>query len=130
VKASNSDSDDMFGWLLALSDDGDTLAVGAYPEQSAATGVNGDQTDASLLNAGAAYVFTRTGATWAQKAYVKPSNTHPDPHHFFYFGIGVALSNLGDSLAVGAFTEESIATGIGGDQTDFSGGSTGAVYLY
>lgn len=63
--------------------------------------------------------------------YFKASNG-PDTYGNFggQFGASVALSADGSTMAVGAFTEESIATGIGGDQTDVSGGSTGAVYLY
>ena len=40
---------------VALS--GDTLAVGALYEQSAATGIEGDQSDNSVSGAGAAYLF-------------------------------------------------------------------------
>src|SRR5690606_27309682 len=47
IKASNTDADDWFGWSLALSADGSTLAVGAPAENSKATGVNGDQADNS-----------------------------------------------------------------------------------
>jgi hypothetical protein len=131
VKASNTDAGDLFGASVALSPSGDTLAVGAPSEGSSATGVNGDDADdANVSGTGAVYVFTRTGASWAQKAYVKPSNTHRIPNQNFNFGISVALSSGGDSLAVGALTEESAATGIGGDQTDVTGGSAGAVYLY
>ena len=49
------DAGDGFGNSVALS--GDTLAVGAYIEDSSATGVNGDQTDNSAYAAGAVYVF-------------------------------------------------------------------------
>ena len=59
AKASNTGSGDQLGYTLALS--GDTLAVGAYREASAATGVNGNQADKSIPQAGAVYVFTRTG---------------------------------------------------------------------
>ena len=55
VKASNTGSGDQFGWSVAL--DGDTLAVGAIREESAATGVSGDQDDNSADRAGAVYVF-------------------------------------------------------------------------
>ena len=55
VKASNTDSGDSFGESVALS--GDALVVTAAMEDSAATGVNGDQGDNSALGAGAAYVF-------------------------------------------------------------------------
>ena len=61
--------------MLALSDDGNTLAVGAGKEDSNATGINGTQTDNSATNSGAVYVFTRSGTTWSQQAYVKASNS-------------------------------------------------------
>jgi hypothetical protein len=54
LKASNTEADDQFGWAVAL--DGDTLAVGAYVEDSNATGVNGDQTNNDANQSGAAYV--------------------------------------------------------------------------
>ena len=51
------------------------MAVAAHWESSAATGVNGNQGDDSLPQAGAVYVFTRSGTTWTQQAYLKASNT-------------------------------------------------------
>src|SRR5204863_111599 len=72
-KASNTGVVDSFGSSISLS--GDSLAVGAYGESSAATGVNGNQADNSASNAGAVYVFARMGTTWTQQAYVKASNT-------------------------------------------------------
>ncbi len=75
VKASNTDADDRFGDSVALSADGSTLAVGAVVEASAATGIGGNQADNSAQDAGAVYVFTRSGTTWSQQAYVKASNT-------------------------------------------------------
>ena len=57
VKASNADAGDQFGRGLALSADGETLAVGAANENSCATGIDGDQGDNSCVVAGAAYVY-------------------------------------------------------------------------
>jgi len=123
VKASNTGAGDDFGYSVALS--GDTLAVGALGERSAATGINGDQTDNSLRNAGAVYVFTRDGAgVWSQQAYVKASNTEADDN----FGYSVAVS--GDTLAVGANYEGSAATGINGNQANNSAAQSGAVYVF
>ena len=73
LKASNTEVGDGFGFSVAIS--GDTVVVGAHEEDSNATGVNGDQADNSAADSGAAYVFTRSGATWSQQAYLKASNT-------------------------------------------------------
>src|SRR5690554_732794 len=56
-KASNAASDDYFGGAVSLSGDGRTLAVGAQHEDSAATGVNGNQNDNSAVGSGAVYIF-------------------------------------------------------------------------
>jgi hypothetical protein len=42
---------------VALSADGNTLAVGALYEDSNATGIGGDQTNNSASNAGAVYLY-------------------------------------------------------------------------
>jgi hypothetical protein len=120
IKASNTREDAGFG-NVALS--GDTLAVGSLGESSAATGIDGDQQDTTAPGAGAAYVFKRTGTTWAQQAYIKASNTGAGDS----FGL-VALD--GDTLAVGATGERSNATGIGGDQTNNDASDAGAVYVF
>ena len=127
VKASNTQLVDQFGQALALSSDGNTLAVGASREASAATGVGGDQSDNTASNSGAVYVFTRSGGTWSQRAYVKAPNTEMGDT---FGGYGLGLSSDGNTLAVGAWQEDSAATGVGGDQSDNSVSGSGAVYLY
>ncbi|MGI8956868.1 MAG: FG-GAP repeat protein [Chthoniobacterales bacterium] len=122
LKASNSDSIDNFGIAVAAS--ADTVVVAADLESSNATGVNGDQTDNSALQAGAAYAFVRNGVTWTQQAYLKASNTDGGD----VFGNSIALS--GDTVAVGAQLEASNATGINGDQSDNSAGQAGATYIF
>jgi hypothetical protein len=126
IKSSNPDFYDQFGGAVAVSADGNTFVSGAVNESSAATGINGDQTDNSAIHSGAAYVFVRTGATWEQQAYVKASN--PDQSDFF--GLAVALSGDGNTLAVGATQEDSAATGVDGVQTDNSATDSGAVYVF
>ena len=122
LKASNTGAEDYFGSSVALS--GDTLVVGAFGEDSAARGVDGDQDDNSAPSSGAAYVFRRTGAVWRQEAYLKASNAGAGD----VFGSSVALS--GDTLAVGAYLEDSAATGVGGDQSDDTATDSGAVYVF
>ena len=94
LKASNPGANDAFGRAIAL--DGDTLAISAPGEASAATGVDGDQADDSAASAGAVYIFERADTTWEQTAYLKASNTAAESE----FGASLALD--GDTLAVGA----------------------------
>ncbi|NOY92649.1 MAG: integrin [Deltaproteobacteria bacterium] len=126
IKASNTGSGDRFGCAVALSTDGSTLAVGAWGESSSATGAGGDQADDSAWAAGAVYVFTRTGVTWTQQAYLKASN----PEVRDRFGVALSLSADGSTLAVGASGEDSSATGLNGDQADNTVSLAGAVYVF
>lgn len=129
LKASNTDAEDNFGLSVAVS--GDALVVGAGGEASKATGINGDQTDNSLLYPGAAYVFVRTGTNWSQRAYLKASNTGgpaPGEDYGDDFGNSVAIS--ADTVLVGAHAEDGNGIGINADQTVRSVRDSGAVYVY
>ena len=123
LKASNTEVRDVFGYSVAVS--GDTVVVGAYGEDSSATGVNGNQATNNAPDSGAAYVFVRSGTTWSQQAYLKASNTGAGD----YFGYSVAVS--GDTVVVGAIAEASSTTGVNGDQADNSAtNSSGAAYVF
>jgi hypothetical protein len=135
LKASNPQMSAGFGHFVALSDDGNTLAVSAYWESSNAKGIDGNQQDESIPQAGAVYVFTRQGATWAQQAYVKASNTGEAGTADSFgegdqFGFSLAMSGDGNTLAVGALTEDGGTAGIDGNQADNSAASAGAVYVF
>jgi hypothetical protein len=125
IKASNAAEGDRFGYSLAMSDDGSTLAVGAIGEDSVSTGTAGNETDNSAEQAGATYVFTRNGAAWTQQAYLKASNTQAGD----MFGFCVALSGDGSTLGVCAYDEDSSAQGIDGDQSDNRSNGSGAAYI-
>ncbi len=122
IKASNTELGDYFGNSVAIS--GNTLVVGAHGEDSAATGINGNQADNSRNSSGAAYVFIRNGVTWTQQAYVKASNTGG----FDSFGNSVAIA--GDTIAISATSEASSAVGINGNQSNNSAPDSGAVYIF
>ena len=83
-----------FGSSVALADDGDMALVGA-PNQS--------------TGAGAAYVFTRSGSTWSERAELTASDTGGG------FGWSVALPDDGHSALVGA---------------PFHNGDVGAAYVF
>lgn len=122
LKSSNTEAGDRFGQSVAIS--WDTIVVGAPNEDSGATGVNGDQSDNSAVESGAAYVFIRSSGGWSQQAYLKASNTDAGDR----FGYWVAISD--ETLVVSAIGESSNATGVNGNQSDNSAMSSGAAYVF
>ncbi len=122
LKATNSAAGDSFGISVSIS--GDTLVVGASFEDSAATGVYGNEALNSAIQSGAAYVFVRNGVTWFRQAYLKASNTDANDR----FGESVSIS--GDIIIVGASFEDSAATGVNGDGSVNSAGNSGAAYVF
>jgi hypothetical protein len=114
---------DLFGFWVAVS--GDTVAVGALGESSSTTGVNSTP-DESASGSGAAYVFTRSGTTWTQQAYLKPAAVGTSQASD-NFGISVAVS--GDTVVVGAHQEDSSTTGVN-STPDESASASGAAYVF
>lgn len=128
LKASNAGADDYFGFSVSLS--GDTLAVGASGEdasQNVITNGSAASSDNTAADSGAVYVFRRNGAVWAQEAYIKAPNAGISDS----FGRSVSLS--GDTLAVGAYGEDSsqnTVTNGAGSSSDNGALDTGAVYIF
>jgi hypothetical protein len=84
LTAADGALNDSFGDSVSIS--GDTIVVGA---EGHTVGSAGDQ--------GAAYVYTRTGASWTQQAELTANDGAQDD----FFGGSVSVS--GDTVAVGAF---------------------------
>ncbi len=120
LKASNTGGNDQFGRSVAVS--GDTVIVGANLEDGGGTGVN-PASDEAAADAGAAYVFVRSGTAWSQQAYLKASNTGAGDR----FGSSVAAD--GGTLFIGATGEDGSGSGVGPasneDATD-----AGAAYAF
>ncbi len=83
LTADDGAANDLFGWAVALS--GDTTVVGAF-------GGN--------MSRGAAYVFTRSGTVWTPQQKLTANDGAAGDN----FGFSVAIS--GDTVAVGAFTDD------------------------
>ena len=113
-----------FGRAVAIS--GDTIIVGAYNEDSCSTSVSTTAaTDNGCANAGAVYVFVRSGALWSGQSYLKAQNAGADDE----FGWAVAIS--GDTIVVGAQSKDSCSTSISTTAaTDNACSNAGAVYVY
>lgn len=126
LKAPNADDKDEFGYALALSGDGNTLAVSTINEASSATGIDGNQLDNLAPASGAVYVYVNGGSSWQSQAYIKSSNSNLVDS----FGFSVSLDSDGTTLLVGAPGESSSAQSINGDETDNTGSLSGAAYVF
>lgn len=130
----NTTEGDQFGTALRLSQDGTTLVVGAIGEDGdihstvIAANANADATNNFALDAGAAYVFTRTGNNaWTQRAYLKASNAQTTDQ----FAAGVAISTDGSTIAIGAYQEDGDAANTGDPTTDNDNlQNAGAAYVF
>ncbi len=122
-KASNPGANDFFGYSVALSEDGRTLAVGSPDEEGSSSGVNGPENN--LLRSGAVYVYSKSGMSWEQQAYIKANN----PDFVDYFGRFVSLSADGNTLAVGSMFEDGGSSDINGLDNNLLN-DAGAVYIF
>lgn len=106
LKASNPANGDNFGYSVDIN--GNSIVVGAYTEDGADNGTQDD--------AGAAYVFTGSGAIWSEQAYLQASNIGSGDN----FGISVAINS--DTVVVGASSENGADNGMQDD--------VGAAYVF
>ncbi len=115
LRASDAEAGDVYGAAVALSRDGNTLAVGA-DLKAASRPVD------VVPAAGAVYVYTRTPQGWREQARLRASV----PVAGSGFGHSLSLSDDGSRLVVGAPFEShdlaSATTALAGDQ--------GAVYVF
>ena len=104
IQASDKQTEDRFGRSLHIN--GDYAIVGAFKEDTGAT------------DAGAAYIYKRTGSNWEQQSKIQASDAQSEDH----FGYSVGIS--GRYAIVGAWQEDE----------DTSGGNTlnsaGSSYIF
>jgi hypothetical protein len=135
VKAADAEIDDFFGASIALSYDGNALAVGAPSEDSKDSSANNDtiviQGYTYTFNNGGVYLFERANNRWTQKSKIKPSQ----PQMNQVFGAALALSTDGTTLAVGAPGDKTKTGGINPDGSNYdpaddSTHNSGAVFIF
>ena len=106
IQSSDIQASDYFGYSVSINSDATIAIVGAWWEDGGA----GDP----VSNAGAAYIFTRSGSTWTQQAKITASDAQADDR----FGNSVSISGDGSYAIVGAYTE------------DTGGNFAGAAYVF
>lgn len=104
LKSPLPEVDGYFGSGIALSDDGNRIAVGADGE-----------TASGLAKAGRVHIFTRSGTTWSHLAVINP----PVPQANARFGSSVDISGDGNYLVIG-----DVSSDLSGVQ------NTGAAHIY
>ncbi|MGH1358728.1 MAG: FG-GAP repeat protein [Burkholderiaceae bacterium] len=113
VVAPNAGQTNRFGFRVALSADGNTLAISAPQERSAALGVNASQQQEQGAFRGAVYLFSRSGSQdWIFQTYIKASVLLRG-EFAPAFGSAISLSADGNTLVVGARTANGTRDGIG-----------------
>jgi hypothetical protein len=105
IVASDPNSNDKFGWSVSISNDNNYVIVGAVNDDE-----GGD-------NAGAAYVFTRSGSTWTQQAKLIASDSQAND----WFGYSVAISGDTNHAIVGSPYEDTAGS---------SNNGPGASYIF
>lgn len=97
-----------FGYDVALSKDGNTLAISQPTTISRNAGIflvenPFNNFGAPSSNYGAVNVFKKENGVWKQEAFIKASNSHAKSE----FGQSIALSADGNTLVVGAHKDSS-----------------------
>jgi hypothetical protein len=98
LRASDIAGGDEFGWSVSITDDGSRVAIGAKGSNTGGT------------NAGAAYIFSRSGVSWTQEAKIGASDKVAND----YFGWSVFISGDGSRVGVGAYQNDPGGTTNGG----------------
>jgi hypothetical protein len=103
VTGSDTAAGNSLGYSCAINSTGDYLVLGAP-----------GATIGAFTNAGAAYVFLRTGGSWAQQQKINASDRNTNDR----FGESVAINDLGNAVTAGAPNQ------------DTGGSNAGAAYFY
>jgi hypothetical protein len=115
----NFGNDNAHGQEIAVSGDGTTVAVGHASDDS---NDPNDPTNSDAVRSGAVFIYKKQGGSWQQEHYIKASVIGNGDR----FGGSVDLDQTGNTLIVGAYSEDSDGSSINNnDSTD-----AGAVYIF
>ncbi len=99
VRAGTDTAKNLFGRSTAISQDGNTMAIGApftTKETSASSSTLEEGFFAGHREAGSVYIFSKANAVWTQQAHLEGAGFAAQ------FGTSASLSSNGSVLAVGA----------------------------
>jgi hypothetical protein len=118
-----------YGQSIALSGDGEDLAVGDAWDNGLGTGPRAEPLIAGQARTGAVYVYRYRLDWWYLYNMIKP-NYHPGNAPYLTFGTDVEYDGRGVVLLVGESGESSDAEGISGGWNNLRAPGSGAAWLY
>lgn len=122
LKAPNAGFGDGFGTSVSIN--GNNLVVGAPYEDGDFINKYGEELLDKKSDAGAAYIFNKSGEDWVFQKHVYASNANPGDN----FGHAVAIE--GNRIVIGADKEGGNGKGIIPNQDDNSKLGAGAAYVF
>jgi len=117
----------LYGWTIAMSGDGATMAVGDFTDDGKGTGPRAAPLFAGANMEGGVYVYRLSG-TWKLANMVKPNYLLGSDNE--RFGRFLALSGSGKTLLIGDPDDNRGSEGIGTDWHNVRSGPLGAVWMY
>lgn len=91
ITAPDKATGDRLGTAVAISGEGNRIAIGAYLADSD-----------GISNSGKAYIFVKTGLTWTQEAILTSTNQSIDAG----FGLSISIDYAGDRVVVGEYESD------------------------
>jgi hypothetical protein len=132
-------TDTWFGAKVALSGDGRKLAASGWSDDADERGLQyaptrddyfnpyaDDLSNGDRIESGAAWIFIEVNGAWRESAIVKAPNADAEDR----WGVGLALSGGGRTLAIGGPGEDGAARTINGDRSSNAAGNAGAVFVH
>jgi hypothetical protein len=80
---------DYYAWSVAISGDGNRIAIGAMKDAAPNAGQ------------GSVYMYTYNGSTWEKIHFIAS-----DGHSSDQYGVSISLSNTGNTLVVGSYADD------------------------
>lgn len=128
LKASNAGANDYFGYQVALSDN--TVVVGADGEDNNQTTITHGAVISEpgiASSSGAVYVFSRSGSTWSQEAYLKAPNAEAGDNFGYRLDISRNLVAVTGRFESADDTLVLYGANASGNNSNYR---SGAVYLF
>ncbi len=124
IPATGTYMGDRFGNSVNISDDGNTIIVGAPGRSRTYVKTKEENEIENKWGIGTAYIFQFADGSWVEQAHLQAS----DYEIFDYFGFSTSISSDGNTVMIGAFNDDPTYVDSHGNKSIIQNG--GSVYIY